>query len=114
MSEEIKKPRKVFPFEMTIELRNTITLGKGDDATSYTEIPLHEPNVDEIGRFVKKNQKDGGIESMKFMISLISGMPLPVIDKIGAMDYYKAQEYLLYFLTPPEEDDVEGNAEGSQ
>jgi hypothetical protein len=109
MSEEIKKPKKTFPFETTIELRKSITMGSGDDSTVYTEIPLREPNVDEITRFLKKNQKDDPIGSVKFLISAISGVPMPVIDKMGATDYYKAQEYLLFFLTPPDEDDPEGN-----
>jgi hypothetical protein len=109
MSDDKKKPKKTFPFETAIPLRKSISLGAGDDAVVYTEIPLREPTVDEITRFLKKNQKDDPIGSIKFLITVISGVPAPVIEKMGATDYYKAQEYLLFFLTPPEEDDPEGN-----
>lgn len=110
---EKKKVRKTFPFELTIPLRRSITLGKGDEAVEYAEIALREPTVLEISQFLKKNMTENAVDTVKFLISKISGVPLPVIDKVGATDFYKAQEYLLYFLNPPEEDDPEGNEEAS-
>jgi hypothetical protein len=113
MSEEQKKkPRKVMPFELTIELRVPIVL-TGTEKTEITEINLREPNVDEISKFLKKNQKENAVDTVKYLISIISGVPQPVIDRMGATDYYKAQDYLLYFLSPPDEDDPEGNEVGS-
>jgi hypothetical protein len=114
MSDDKKKPKKTFPFEMTIDLRKSITLGSGDNGTVYTEIALREPTAGELGQFFKKTQNASAIDAVKFLISAVSGVPLVVIDKIGASDYYKAQEYLLFFCNPPDEDDPEGNAEGSQ
>lgn len=110
MSEEAKKkPRKVFPFEMTVPLRKSITLGKGDDAVVYEELPLREPNTDELSQFLKNVSKMNAIDSVRALISSVSGVPLPVIAKIGTTDFWKAQEYVTYFCTPPEEDDPEGN-----
>lgn len=111
--EQKKKPRKVMPFEMTIELRKPIEL-TGTEKTSVTEINLREPRVSEISLFLKKNERENAVDTVKFLISTISGVPMPVIDKMGATDYYKAQQYLLYFLNPPDEDDAEGNVEASQ
>jgi hypothetical protein len=114
MSEEQKKkPRKVMPFEMTIELREPIKL-TGSEETTYTEINLREPNVSQISQFLKKNQKENAVDTVKYLISIISGVPIPVIERIGATDFYKAQQYLLFFLNPPDEDDAEGNVAASQ
>lgn len=104
-----KKPRKVFPFEMTVELRKSITLGKGDDATEYTEIPLREPNVEELTQFFKNVGKMNAIEAVRALISAVSGVPISVIAKMGTTDYWTAQEYVTSFCTPPDEDDPEGN-----
>jgi len=108
MEAHTKKPKKVFPFEMAIELRKPVTLGKGAEAVVYSELPMREPTLDEISQFVKKNKTESEIESIKFMISIVSGVPLPVVGKIGASEFHKAQEYLLYFMTPPDDDDPEG------
>lgn len=113
MTEEAKKPRKSVPDELTITLSKSITL-KGTEETVIYEITLHEPNVSYLSQFIKKTQKENAIDSMKWLISVLSGFPAPVIDQIGVRDYYKAQEYLMHFLTPPEEDDPEGNEAGSQ
>ena len=51
---------------------------------------------------------------MKFLISIVSGVPLPVLGKVGVRDFYKAQSYLIAFISPPGEDDPMGNVEGSR
>lgn len=114
--EEAKKnkQRAPVPDTLTIELSQSITLGGAGDDTVYTEIVLHEPNLEQLSQFIKKAAKDGALESMKWLVSAVSGVPLPVLAKIGVRDYYKAQSYLTLFITPPDEDDPEGNEEGSQ
>lgn len=112
MTDESKKPRKPIPDELTISLSKTITL-KGTEETVITEISLHEPNVSQLSSFIKKTQKENAVDAMKHLISVVSGLPLPVIDQIGVRDFYAAQEYMILFITPPEEDDPEGNAAGS-
>ena len=107
--EKKKKPRKVFPFEMTVTLRKTITLGKGPDATDYDEIPLREPDVEELSQFFKNVQKMNAIDSVRSLISAVSGVPISVIAKMGTTDFWVAQEYVTSFCTPPDEDDPEGN-----
>lgn len=109
-----KKPRKVEPFEKTFELRRPITLGKDAEAHTYTEIELREPTVKQLGIFVKKAQGGNELEALKYLMTLISSVPLPVLDDIGTSDFFKMQDYLLFFINPPEEDDPEGNVEGSQ
>lgn len=114
MSDEKKKKRLPPPESLTIELSRSITLGGGGDDTVYTEIVLKEPNLEQLTSFIKRATKDGALEAMKALVSVVSGIPLPVLAKIGVLDYYKAQSYLTRFIEPPEEDDPEGNAEGSQ
>ncbi len=102
--------------QMTIELSKSVSLKGGGDETVYSEISLHEPTVSQLSQFIKQTQKanSNAIESMKFLISIVSGIPLPVIDLVGVRDFYKAQDYMIAFITPPEGDDPEGNAGGSQ
>lgn len=108
MSEEKKKPRKEVPDELTITLSKPIKL-TGTEETVITEISLHEPNLSQLSQFIKKTQKETAVESMKYLISIVSGLPMPVLDQIGVRDFYKAQDYMIAFITPPEEDDPQGN-----
>lgn len=108
MSDENKKVRKEVPDELTITLSKTITL-KGTEETVISEISLHEPNVSQLSQFVKKTQKENAIDAMKYLISIVSGLAPPVIDQIGVRDFYAAQDYMIAFITPPEEGDASGN-----
>lgn len=114
MTEQTKKPKLEIPDSLTIELKKPVTLSGGGDDTVYTEIVLHEPNLEQLSAFIKKAGKDGALDAMKALVSAVSGVPLAVLNKVGVRDYYRAQEYMTLFITPPEEDDPEGNAEGSQ
>lgn len=105
--------KKEIPDELTIQLSKKITL-KGGEETEFTEISLHEPTVSQLSSFIKQTQKQNAVDAMKFLISIVSGVPLPVIEHFGVRDFYKAQDYMIAFITPPEEDDPEGNAVGSQ
>jgi len=100
---------KEIPDQLNIELSKPITMSGGDDSTVYSEISLHEPTVRQLSEFIKKTQKENAIDSMKTLISAVSGVPLPVIERIGVRDFYKAQDYLILFITPPEADDPAGN-----
>lgn len=101
------------PEELTIELSKPITMSDGKDDDVYTEIVLREPRLEELSQFIKKAQKETAVDAMRFLISAVSGMPMPVLNKIGVRAFYQAQNYLFKFITPPDEDDPEGNAEGS-
>jgi len=114
MTDEQKKKRVPLPDTLTIELSKSVTLGGGGDDTVYTEIALREPNLEQLSQFIKRAGKDGALDAMKALVSAVSGVPLPVLSKIGVRDYYKCQSYLAEFISPPDEDDPEGNAEGSQ
>lgn len=101
--------KKLIPDELDIELSKPITLGED----TYTVLNLKEPTIDQLSKFVTKIKTENPIEAMKSLISMISGVPLPVLSKVGTRDYYKAHDYLSAFITPPEEDDSVGNVEGS-
>lgn len=113
MADDKKKRREPAPDTLTIELSKTITLGGGGDDTVYTEIVLREPDLDQLSTFIKKASKDGALDAMKWLASAVSGIPMNVLGKIGVRDYYKVQNYLTEFISPPDEDDPEGNGEGS-
>lgn len=100
--------KKEIPDELTIQLSKKITL-KGSDETEYTEIALHEPTVAQLSAFIKETQKKNAVDSMKMLISVVSGVPLPVLEHVGVRDFYKAQDYMIAFITPPEEGDTAGN-----
>lgn len=109
MSEDkVKKPRKEVTDELTITLAKPVKL-KGTEETEVAEISLHEPTLSQLSQFIKKTQKETAVESMKFLISIVSGVPMVVLDQIGVRDFYKAQDYMIAFITPPDEDDPEGN-----
>lgn len=114
MEENEKKPRKIQPSTITITLSEPITLSGKDEDTVHTELELREPNLRQIKAFVKMVSAKGAIEAFQTLISEQTGIPVLGIDKISARDYYKAQEYLSFFLTPPDEDDPEGNEGGSR
>ena len=108
MSEENKKPKKEIPDELTITLAKPIKL-KGTEDSEVSEISLHEPNLLQLSQFIKKTQKENAVDAMKYLISTVSGVPMVVLDLIGVRDFYAAQEYMIAFITPPDEDDPEGN-----
>ena len=105
---------KTIPDELEITLARSVTLGTGDDATEYSVIRLQEPTVDQLSQFFRKTTSENAVDSMKFLISIVSGTPLPVLAKIGVRDFYKAQAYMIAFITPPADGDPEGNVGGSQ
>lgn len=113
MSDEKKKPRKVVPDTLTIELSKQIILN-GTEEKVISELELREPTLGQLQAFIKRASKEHAVDCMKWLISELSGVPMLALANIGVRDYYKAQDYLTEFLTPPEEDDPEGNAEGSQ
>ncbi|MEK6420025.1 MAG: phage tail assembly protein [Burkholderia gladioli] len=110
-----KKPRKIQPSMISIELEDPIKVKvTGGDEEVITELNLREPNVDQIEMFMKVAASKGPIKAVRALISEQSKIPDVGLGKIKAREYYRAQEYLMFFLTPPDEDDPEGNGVGSQ
>ena|SRR5258708_3777724 len=104
------------PDELTIPLKTPIKMTSkgGGDETVYAEITLREPNVMQLTQFVKKTQTETAVEAMRFLIHIVSGVPMPVLDKVGVTDFYVAMTYMTRWVSPPDEDDPEGNVVGSQ
>jgi Phage tail assembly chaperone proteins, E, or 41 or 14 len=107
---------KDIPEELTITFAKPIEMsGKdGRDKTVYSEMTLREPKLAELTRFVKKAESESGIEAMRFLISMVSGIPLVILDEIKTSAFYEAMNYMTLWVTPPEKDDPEGNAGGSR
>jgi hypothetical protein len=112
MTDQTKAP---IPDELTIPLKKAVTMsGKDGESSVYSELALHEPNVDQLCQFVKRTQKETAVDAMKFLISIVANVPLPVLNRIGVSDFYLAMNYMTLWVSPPAEDDPEGNAGGSQ
>lgn len=78
------------PDELVIALRKPVT----HSGETYTELNLREPT----GGDMKAAEKLTGIESDIVLIAMVSGMPKPAVEKIGARDLKKAQVYLAGFI----------------
>lgn len=78
------------PDELVIALRKPVTLG----SETYTDLVLREPT----GGDMKAAEKFTGIESDIVLIALVSGVPKPAVEMIGARDLKKAQVYLAGFI----------------
>lgn len=102
------------PDQLVVTLSKPILMGNGTDMTTFESITLRCPTVDELSQFVKKTQKENEVDAMKFLASMVSGVPLAVIGKMGVRNFYEAQDYLLKMITPPEEEGAGGNVAGSQ
>ena len=101
--------------EFVIELKKPVTMsnGKGDD-TIYERIELCEPETGMVTQFQKRGQRETTIDAMKFLISIVSGVPMPVLDKVLWSDFYRAMDYMSRWVDQADEDDPLGNAEGSR
>lgn len=115
MESNEKKPRKIQPPLISIELEDPIKVKvTGGDEEVVTELSLCEPTLEQIETFLKVAASKGPIKAVRALISEQAKVPDAGLGKIKARKYYRAQEYLLFFLSPLDEDDPEGNGEGSQ
>lgn len=78
------------PDELVIALRKPVT----HSGETYTDLILREPT----GGDMKAAEKFTGFESDIVLIAMVSGVPKPAVEKIGARDLKKAQEYLAGFM----------------
>ncbi|CAB3627356.1 Uncharacterised protein [Achromobacter sp. 2789STDY5608633] len=104
-------PKKEIPDELTIALRKPVTLGQGGDAETFTELVLREPIVEEVLSFNKDSSKDAG-DALRKLIGKVSGVPIAVINRIGARDFTTAANYLTSFMAG-DEDEVDAGDEDS-
>lgn len=111
MNENMKHMGLPVQDELTFELARSITPIKGEEV--YTQITLREPNLSQLSEFIKKAQKETAVDAMRYLIGLVSEIPITALNKMTVRDFYKCQDYLITFITPPAEDDPEGNVEGS-
>lgn len=109
MTETKKKKREPAPDEITIELSRPIVMKGSDGEEHVTEIKLREPKLGQLTAFIKRTKKEDALDCMRWLIAEISGIPMVALNEIGTRDYYKAQDYLAEFISPPDEDDPEGN-----
>jgi Phage tail assembly chaperone proteins, E, or 41 or 14 len=79
------------PEEKVITLRHPLTLGKGPDALTYTELKLREPRG---GELEKATREDTNVGVSLTLISLISGIPRRAVEDIAQRDLREASDYL--------------------
>lgn len=78
------------PDELVLTLRKPVTLGD----LSCTQLSLREPTAGEMMQW----DKLAGTEADIVAVSIVSGTPRPLVEKIGARDLNKAARYLGGFL----------------
>jgi hypothetical protein len=81
------------PEELVITLRKPIILG----GETYDTMTLREPEAGQIDK-VSKTAAGNAYGSNLQLIELVSGLPRPVVNKIGVRDVNKALAYLLGFM----------------
>ncbi|MFP4891223.1 phage tail assembly protein [Paraburkholderia sp. EG304] len=63
-----------------------------------TEIELREPTVDEIAKVTDDQNKFGPVRAMKNLISVMAGVEVSVVGKMGARDFNACNKYLAAFF----------------
>jgi len=84
------------PEQMTLELSKPVTLG----SETYSVLELREPTVGEVEKAQRAQRgADGSATASDIvLVSLVSGVPKPAVEKIVYRDFRKAVEYLAVFL----------------
>jgi len=77
-------------YQLTVKLRTPVPLG---DMT-YTEMTVREPTAAEWLRWDKLT----GIEADITAVSIVAGVPDPVVRQIGASSLMKASRFIQLFL----------------
>lgn len=65
---------------------------------AWASIELSEPSLDQVDRFYKLQEAKGGLMAMGNLISELSGIPVPLINRLSFTDYKRCEGYLLGFL----------------
>lgn len=83
------------PDELVIELRKPIEVG----SELHTEIRLREPMAGEVEKAQKALFGPNGSATMSdiVLVSLVSGLPKPVVERVPYRDFEKAVRYLMGF-----------------
>jgi hypothetical protein len=83
-------------YTKTITLREPIQLKK--NGPIYKTLELRKPTNAEIIRMALKGFGDPtGVRAISQLISDVSGVPLPVIEKLGLSQWTEARDFLLSF-----------------
>lgn len=65
---------------------------------AWASIELSEPSLEQVDQFYKLQEAKGGLMAMGNLISELSGIPVPVINRLCFTDYKRCEGYLLGFL----------------
>ena len=76
--------------ELTIVLRRPIEFA----GETYRELKLREPTAGEWSQWDDKK----GVEADILAVSIVAGIPEPVVRKLGSRDLIKASRFLAGFL----------------
>ena len=78
------------PETLTVELRTPLEFG----GETYRQITLREPTAGEWAQWDDKK----GVEADILAVSIVAGIPEPVVRKIGSRDLLQASRFLAGFL----------------
>lgn len=83
-------------YEKTIVLREPIQLTK--DGPVIEELKLEEPTAGQLERMAQKTAASNEVAGINQLISDVSGVAMPFINKIRATEWTEAKEFLLGFI----------------
>ncbi|WP_227459316.1 phage tail assembly protein [Cupriavidus pauculus] len=83
---------QTYPEELEITLRKPVVLGKGESALTYEKLTLREPTAGELEKATTTTTND--LSMSITLISLVSGLPRGVVERIGQRELKEANEYL--------------------
>ena len=78
----------------TIVLRKPVKLG----SQTIDHLDLREPTALEVSKAQQESMRNGGLSSDILLIAQVSGVPVPVVEKIGIRDVREASDFLATFL----------------
>lgn len=84
------------PEEKTLVLNKPIELA----GETFSHLDLREPTVAELIKFDSAAEKDGVLKGTLFLISMVTGVPVPALEKLGALNYREVERYLKFFINP--------------
>ncbi|CAG9256252.1 conserved hypothetical protein [Paraburkholderia caribensis] len=79
---------------MTLTFRRPITVGKGENAKTYTELQLREPLAGDYEQAEKSGGKYGFVVAL---VAIVSGVPIDVVDELFSSEIDEAEDFFSGF-----------------
>ncbi len=65
---------------------------------TWEQLELNEPTLLQVQQFYDEQNKKGALSAMGLLITLLTGVPREVVNKLAFTDYRDCEAFLLGFL----------------